>query len=202
MAPYMEKFIDPLLDCFLDPENRIRYFSAECLYNIAKVSKGEILVYFNAIFDGLSKVRIRRIFVSVAVNYPDILAFLARSGPGAICQERGGAVGPSSQRHRCRDCLCLCSSICRSREGASTSRPNPKYGHFGALPGRRERIWRSKTNGVLAICIYTITQRANKSHESIHEEFLGLVDHGTRFSARVGAHYLFAGFLGRSPVRS
>ncbi|KAG6885610.1 hypothetical protein C0993_012357 [Termitomyces sp. T159_Od127] len=35
IAPYMEKFIDPVLDCFDDPENRIRYFSAECLYNIA-----------------------------------------------------------------------------------------------------------------------------------------------------------------------
>ena len=57
IAPYMEKFIEPLLICFTDPETRVRYFSAECLYNIAKVSKGEILVYFNPIFDALSKVR-------------------------------------------------------------------------------------------------------------------------------------------------
>ncbi|KAG9317824.1 vacuolar protein 14 C-terminal Fig4p binding-domain-containing protein [Chiua virens] len=55
VAPYMDKFIEPVLACFTDPENRIRYFSAECLYNIAKVSKGEILVYFNPIFDALSK---------------------------------------------------------------------------------------------------------------------------------------------------
>ncbi|KZT71480.1 ARM repeat-containing protein [Daedalea quercina L-15889] len=55
IAPYMEKFIEPLLVCFTDSENRVRYFSAECLYNIAKVSKGEILVYFNPIFDALSK---------------------------------------------------------------------------------------------------------------------------------------------------
>ncbi|KAG2033639.1 vacuolar protein 14 C-terminal Fig4p binding-domain-containing protein, partial [Suillus americanus] len=55
VAPYMEKFIEPVLACFTDPENRIRYFSAECLYNIAKVSKGEVLVYFNPIFDALSK---------------------------------------------------------------------------------------------------------------------------------------------------
>ena len=57
IAPYMDKFLEPLLGCFTDPENRIRYFSAECLYNIAKVSKGEVLVYFNLIFDALSKVR-------------------------------------------------------------------------------------------------------------------------------------------------
>lgn len=56
VAPYMGKFVHHLLDCFVDPENRIRYFSAECLYNIAKVSKGEVLVYFNEIFDALSKV--------------------------------------------------------------------------------------------------------------------------------------------------
>ncbi|PFH51323.1 hypothetical protein AMATHDRAFT_75047 [Amanita thiersii Skay4041] len=55
IAAYMQKFVRPLLDCFVDAENRIRYFSAECLYNIAKVSKGEILVYFNEIFDALSK---------------------------------------------------------------------------------------------------------------------------------------------------
>jgi vacuole morphology and inheritance protein 14 len=57
VAPHMDKFIHPLLRCFVDTENRIRYFSAECLYNIAKVSKGEVLVYFNDIFDALSKVR-------------------------------------------------------------------------------------------------------------------------------------------------
>lgn len=58
IAPYMDKFVNPLLVCFTDAENRVRYFSAECLYNIAKVSKGEILVYFNEIFDSLSKVGI------------------------------------------------------------------------------------------------------------------------------------------------
>ena len=56
IAPYMERFIEPLLVCFSDNESRIRYFAAESMYNIAKVSKGEILVYFNPIFDALSKV--------------------------------------------------------------------------------------------------------------------------------------------------
>ncbi|KAG8935769.1 hypothetical protein FRC00_010443, partial [Tulasnella sp. 408] len=55
ISPYMEKFMDPLLRCFTDPEGRIRYFACESLYNIAKVAKGEILVYFNPIFDALSK---------------------------------------------------------------------------------------------------------------------------------------------------
>ncbi|KAG8932960.1 hypothetical protein FRC02_000311 [Tulasnella sp. 418] len=55
ISPYMDKFIDPLLRCFSDLESRIRYFACESMYNIAKVSKGEILVYFNPIFDSLSK---------------------------------------------------------------------------------------------------------------------------------------------------
>ncbi|KAL0948604.1 hypothetical protein HGRIS_011161 [Hohenbuehelia grisea] len=48
VAPYMEKFaiVDPLLDCFVDPENRIRYFSARCLYNIAKGFKGRNIDVF------------------------------------------------------------------------------------------------------------------------------------------------------------
>lgn len=33
-----------------------RYFACESFYNIAKVCKGEILMYFNEIFDALSKV--------------------------------------------------------------------------------------------------------------------------------------------------
>jgi vacuole morphology and inheritance protein 14 len=56
IAPYMPKFMDPLLVCFSDMENRVRYFACESMYNIAKVSKGEILIYFNPIFDALSKV--------------------------------------------------------------------------------------------------------------------------------------------------
>ena len=60
--------MEPILACFTDPENRIRYFSAECLYNIAKVSKGEILVYFNPIFDALSKVRLSASISSISAS--------------------------------------------------------------------------------------------------------------------------------------
>ncbi|KDQ15363.1 hypothetical protein BOTBODRAFT_31687 [Botryobasidium botryosum FD-172 SS1] len=55
ISQYMEKFMDPLIKCFTDSESRIRYFACESMYNIAKVSKGEILVYFNPIFDSLSR---------------------------------------------------------------------------------------------------------------------------------------------------
>lgn len=55
VAIYMDKFIGPLLRCFDDSESRVRYFACESMYNIAKVSKGEVLVYFNPIFDHLSR---------------------------------------------------------------------------------------------------------------------------------------------------
>lgn len=86
IAPYMDKFVEPLLVCFTDPENRVRYFSAECLYNIAKVSKGEILVYFNPVFDALSKVR-----VLVYVPLTEFERILARRRFGIIRQEWCGA---------------------------------------------------------------------------------------------------------------
>ncbi len=83
VAPYMEKFVHHLLDCFVDAENRIRYFSAECLYNICKVSKGEVLVYFNEIFDALSKVRLLSTHTaqnanSIHCSLQPILSYLSR----------------------------------------------------------------------------------------------------------------------------
>ncbi|KAL7423040.1 hypothetical protein Q5752_002339 [Cryptotrichosporon argae] len=55
VSPFLGVIIPPILACFNDPESRVRYHACESLYNVAKVSKGEILVYFNEIFDALSK---------------------------------------------------------------------------------------------------------------------------------------------------
>ncbi|VEU20532.1 DEKNAAC101412 [Brettanomyces naardenensis] len=52
---YLEGIMHPVLACFGDQDPMVRYFACEALYNIAKVSKGEILVYFNEIFDVLCK---------------------------------------------------------------------------------------------------------------------------------------------------
>lgn len=46
----------PVLACFTDQDARVRYYACEAMYNIAKVAKGEILIYFNYIFDALCKV--------------------------------------------------------------------------------------------------------------------------------------------------
>ncbi|OHE98557.1 hypothetical protein CORC01_06178 [Colletotrichum orchidophilum] len=52
---YLEKIVPPVLACFTDQDARVRYYACEAKYNIAKVAKGEILIYFNDIFDALCK---------------------------------------------------------------------------------------------------------------------------------------------------
>ncbi|KAF6027017.1 VAC14 [Bugula neritina] len=54
-SKFTEKLVKPALACFTDPDNRVRYFACEALYNICKVSRGSVLTFFNEIFDGLSK---------------------------------------------------------------------------------------------------------------------------------------------------
>jgi vacuole morphology and inheritance protein 14 len=52
---YLSKIVPPVLACFTDQDARVRYYACEAMYNIAKVAKGEILIYFNSIFDQLCK---------------------------------------------------------------------------------------------------------------------------------------------------
>ncbi len=56
MARYLQMIVPPVLACFTDQDARVRYYACEAMYNIAKVAKGEILVFFNDIFDALCKV--------------------------------------------------------------------------------------------------------------------------------------------------
>lgn len=57
IASYLLAIVPPIISCFSDPDSKVRYFSCEGMYNVVKVAKGEILVYFNDLFDSLSKVR-------------------------------------------------------------------------------------------------------------------------------------------------
>ncbi|KIE01506.1 Armadillo-type fold domain containing protein, partial [Metarhizium majus ARSEF 297] len=52
---YLSRIVPPVLACFTDQDARVRYYACEAMYNIAKVAKGEILVYFNSIFDQLCR---------------------------------------------------------------------------------------------------------------------------------------------------
>ncbi|KOC17690.1 vacuole-associated enzyme activator complex component (Vac14) [Aspergillus flavus AF70] len=55
VAPYLKEIVPPVLACFSDQDARVRYYACESMYNIAKVAKGEILLFYNEIFDALSK---------------------------------------------------------------------------------------------------------------------------------------------------
>jgi len=52
---YLHVLLPPVFHCFDDPEARVRYYACESLYNIAKVSRQSMLLYFNQIFEGLTK---------------------------------------------------------------------------------------------------------------------------------------------------
>ena len=52
----MCELVKPVLTCFFDSDSRVRYYACESLYNIVKVARGSVLIFFNDIFDGLSKV--------------------------------------------------------------------------------------------------------------------------------------------------
>ncbi|KAI9882027.1 MAG: hypothetical protein M1823_006249 [Watsoniomyces obsoletus] len=55
VARYLQEIVPPVLACFADQDARVRYYACESMYNIAKVAKGEILIYFNEVFDALCK---------------------------------------------------------------------------------------------------------------------------------------------------
>ncbi|KAI5806278.1 vacuolar protein 14 C-terminal Fig4p binding-domain-containing protein [Geopyxis carbonaria] len=55
VARYLDQIVPPVLACFADQDARVRYYACESMYNISKVAKGEILPFFNEVFDALSK---------------------------------------------------------------------------------------------------------------------------------------------------
>jgi len=60
VARYLREIVPPVLACFSDQDARVRYYACESMYNIAKVAKGEVLIYFNDVFDALCKVGLTR----------------------------------------------------------------------------------------------------------------------------------------------
>jgi vacuole morphology and inheritance protein 14 len=55
MSDHLENIVPPVVNSFLDQDSRVRYYACEALYNIAKVVRGEFIVFFNRIFDALCK---------------------------------------------------------------------------------------------------------------------------------------------------
>ncbi|KAI7887845.1 vacuolar protein 14 C-terminal Fig4p binding-domain-containing protein [Mucor mucedo] len=55
VSRYLDIIVPPILSCFNNQDQKVRYYACESMYNIAKVAKGEVLRYFNSIFDALCK---------------------------------------------------------------------------------------------------------------------------------------------------
>ncbi|KZV19556.1 hypothetical protein F511_06418 [Dorcoceras hygrometricum] len=54
-SQHLEQIVPPVLSSFSDQDSRVRYYACEALYNIAKVVRGDFIVFFNQIFDALCK---------------------------------------------------------------------------------------------------------------------------------------------------
>ncbi|CEQ39114.1 SPOSA6832_00602 [Sporobolomyces salmonicolor] len=95
LAGYLGAIIQPVLSCFEDPDSKVRYFACESMYNIAryallylpwasltrlalnqqaKVAQGEVLLFFNELFDVMSKVRIPSFPTCTSLAYKDVLS--------------------------------------------------------------------------------------------------------------------------------
>jgi hypothetical protein len=103
---YLSKIVPPVLACFTDQDARVRYYACEAMYNIAKVAKGEILIYFNDIFDALCKVcaqrQVLRLRPSAKLTLRRRVAWCRFR---AVGQEWRRAPGPAHQGHRGRVCF-------------------------------------------------------------------------------------------------
>lgn len=53
---HLEIIMGPILTCLSDQDNRVRYYACEAYYNIGKVARGGVLIWFNETFDALCKV--------------------------------------------------------------------------------------------------------------------------------------------------
>ncbi|XP_076944456.1 protein VAC14 homolog [Bidens hawaiensis] len=54
-SQHLEQIVPPVINSFGDQDSRVRYYACEALYNIAKVVRGDFIVFFNQIFDALCK---------------------------------------------------------------------------------------------------------------------------------------------------
>ncbi|KAJ3029619.1 UNVERIFIED_CONTAM: hypothetical protein HDU68_011654 [Siphonaria sp. JEL0065] len=55
LANHLNTIVPPILACFSDPDIRVRYYACESMYNVAKVARRDLLMFFNEIFDALSR---------------------------------------------------------------------------------------------------------------------------------------------------
>ncbi|XP_055551770.1 protein VAC14 homolog [Wyeomyia smithii] len=52
---FIDEIVNPILNCLMDSDTRVRYFASESLYNVVKVSRGSIIPMFPSLFTSLSR---------------------------------------------------------------------------------------------------------------------------------------------------
>jgi vacuole morphology and inheritance protein 14 len=52
---FLPDLLPPIMRCLLDTDSRVRYYACEAFYNLAKVARGHLMLYFNEIFDVLCR---------------------------------------------------------------------------------------------------------------------------------------------------
>ncbi|XP_058836693.1 protein VAC14 homolog isoform X2 [Topomyia yanbarensis] len=52
---FIDELVNPILNCLMDTDTRVRYFASESLYNVVKVSRGSIIPQFPSLFTSLSR---------------------------------------------------------------------------------------------------------------------------------------------------
>ena len=62
---YISELVPPIIKCFADTDSRVRYYACEALYNVSKVARDDVLLFFNRIFDSLSKARAWHAYIYV-----------------------------------------------------------------------------------------------------------------------------------------
>ncbi|KAI7875355.1 ARM repeat-containing protein [Lichtheimia hyalospora FSU 10163] len=55
VAPYLDTVVPPIVESMGRKKSSVRYYACECMYNVAKVSKGELLRFFNSVFEAQCK---------------------------------------------------------------------------------------------------------------------------------------------------
>jgi vacuole morphology and inheritance protein 14 len=55
---HLKQIVPPIFTAFQDTDSRVRYYACESMYNVGKVARGNILVWFNEIFDALTKLSV------------------------------------------------------------------------------------------------------------------------------------------------
>ena len=97
---YRPDLVPSVLACFSDPDSRVRYYACESLYNIVKVLRSNVLIYFNEIFDGLCRVcKKKMIRKKTILNFWYIFLNSAVLWSGFECSKRSRATGQIAQRY-------------------------------------------------------------------------------------------------------